>query len=114
MPRVLRTIVLLLWFGGTLCAAVLFAADPSGIWLDVPFVKQEKNGCGAASVAMVMQYWLRQSGHPEGAGADAAHIQAALYSSRAKGIYGSAIEKYFREQNFRTFTLQGTWSDLRQ
>jgi uncharacterized protein YvpB len=97
-----------------LCISLLSATGPPALWLDVPFVKQEKNGCGAASVAMVMQYWLRQSGHPEGTGADAAHIQRALYSSRAKGIYGSAIEKYFREQNFRTFTLQGTWSDLRQ
>jgi len=26
------------------------------VWLDVPFVKQEKDGCGAASIAMVMQY----------------------------------------------------------
>ena len=34
----------------------------SGVWLDVPFVKQEKNGCGAASIAMVMQFWQRQQG----------------------------------------------------
>ena len=40
----MRVIVLLLWVGGVLCAA-----DPSGIWLDIPFVKQEKDGCGARS-----------------------------------------------------------------
>ena len=33
------------------------AAERSGVWLDVPFVKQQKNGCGAASIAMVMRYW---------------------------------------------------------
>jgi len=98
----------------TLCVSLLSATGPPALWLDVPFVKQEKNGCGAASVAMVMQYWLRQSGRPAGDSADAAHIQSALYSSQAKGIYGSGIETYLREQNFRTFTLRGTWSDLQQ
>ncbi len=42
------------WFG--ICGSLL-AADLPGVWLDVPFVKQEKDGCGAASIAMVMQYW---------------------------------------------------------
>ena len=32
-------------------------SQTSGIWLDVPFVPQEKNGCGAAVIAMVMDYW---------------------------------------------------------
>ena len=41
---------------------VLPAADLPGVWLDVPFVKQEKDGCGAASIAMVMQYWQAQQG----------------------------------------------------
>ncbi|PYX97738.1 MAG: hypothetical protein DMG71_02270 [Acidobacteria bacterium] len=97
-----------------LCVRLLSATGPPGIWLDVPFVKQEKNGCGAASVAMVMQYWLGQAGNAAGESADAAHIQSALYSRQAKGIYGSAIESYLRDQNFRTFTLHGTWSDLQQ
>ncbi len=50
MPRVMRIVVLVLWVGG-----MLFAANPSGVWLDIPFVKQGKDGCGAASIAMVMQ-----------------------------------------------------------
>jgi hypothetical protein len=33
----------------------LFAAERPNVWLDVPFVKEEKNACGAASMAMVMQ-----------------------------------------------------------
>ena len=32
----------------------------SAIWLDVPFVAQPREGCGAASIAMVMQYWAAQ------------------------------------------------------
>ena len=87
MPRVMRVIVLVLWVGGVLCAA-----DPSGIWLDIPFVKQEKDGCGAASIAMVMQYWQlqqRRSGNPT---AEAAQIQRALHSDTAHGIYASDME----------------------
>ena len=41
---------------------MLLAADLPGVWLDVPFVKQEKDGCGAASIAMVMQYWQAPAG----------------------------------------------------
>ncbi len=41
---------------------MLLAAEPPGVWLDVPFVKQEKDGCGAASIAMVIQYWRMQQG----------------------------------------------------
>ena len=37
------------------CRAV--AAGIANLWLDVPFVPQQKDGCGAASIAMVMQYW---------------------------------------------------------
>ena len=34
-------------------------AAGAGLWLDVPFVRQQANGCGAACISMVMQYWLR-------------------------------------------------------
>ena len=51
---------------------LVHGAEPARVWLDVPFVKQEKNGCGAASVAMVMQFWQRQQGRPSDAASDAA------------------------------------------
>jgi uncharacterized protein YvpB len=93
---------------------LLFAAEAQAVWLDVPFVKQEKNACGAAAVAMVMQYWARQQGHSTAPSAEAENIQNVLYSPQAHGIYNSAIETYFRDHNFRTFTLRGHWSDLQQ
>ena len=108
MPRVMRVIVLVLWVGG-----VLFAADPSGIWLDIPFVKQEKDGCGAASIAMVMQYW-QQHGAPADPKAEAARIQHALYSEAAHGIYASDMERYFQQNGYVTFTFSGEWADLKQ
>ena len=89
-------------------------AESSGLWLDVPFVKQEKNGCGAASIAMVMQYWMLQQGRPQSPNADAIQIQRALYSGHARGIYASDLEGYLQQEGFRTFALRGEWTDLKQ
>ena len=93
-----------------LCCATL-DAELAGVWLDVPFVSQEKNGCGAASVAMVMRYWQRQRGQPENA--NALDIQRAMYSRRAHGIYASNLERYLRQHGFRTFAIKGEWQDLK-
>jgi ABC-type bacteriocin/lantibiotic exporter with double-glycine peptidase domain len=93
---------------------LLFATGPPGVWVDVPFVKQEKDGCGAASIAMVMQYWLNQRGYLAGKNADPAQIQRALYSSQAHGIYASDLERYLQQQGFRTFAFRGEWEDLKQ
>ena len=110
LPRVRRTVVLVLWLCGT-----LVATDPSGVWLDVPFVKQKKDGCGAASIAMVMQYWNQQqqklSGDPT---VEAAQIQRALQSDAAHGIYASAMEGYFQRSGYRVFAFRGNWGILEQ
>ena len=95
-----------------LCMAM--AAQGSGVWLDVPFIKQPKNGCGAASIAMVMQYWHRQPGETQRSDSDPADIQRALYSGEARGIYASDMERYFREHRFRTYAFRGQWDDLKQ
>jgi len=95
-------------FVSLLLGILLSASD--AVWLDVPFVKQPTEGCGAASIAMVMQYWARQSGRQPDA--DAVAIQRALYSHEARGIYASAMEKYLQQNGFQTFVLAGAWSDL--
>jgi ABC-type bacteriocin/lantibiotic exporter with double-glycine peptidase domain len=94
-----------------MCALVC-AAQPTAVWVDVPFVKQEKNGCGAASIAMVMQYWQRQQGHSTDAASEEAVIQKALYSAQAHGIYASDLESYLRQNGYRTFAFAGQMSDL--
>ena len=104
-----RLAVLFVCFGGVLSAAV-----SAGEWLDVPFVRQEKNGCGAASIAMVMQYWLKQQGRTASDSAEATQIQRTLYVPGADGIYASAMESYFQEHGFRTFSFSGRWEDLQQ
>jgi ABC-type bacteriocin/lantibiotic exporter with double-glycine peptidase domain len=93
---------------------IVFAGEQQGVWLDIPFVKQEKNACGAAAVSMVMQYWSRQAGRATDESADPAHIERALYSPQAHGIYNSAIENYLRHEGFRTFALRGDVRDLQQ
>ena len=96
-----------------LCGLVVAAARP-GVWLDVPFFKQEKDGCGAASIAMVMQYWLNQQQKPAEAQADPLEIQHTLYSKEGHGIYASDLEHYFQDHGFQTFSFAGTWDDLKQ
>jgi ABC-type bacteriocin/lantibiotic exporter with double-glycine peptidase domain len=94
-----------------LCLAGALHAE-SGVWLDVGFVKQEKNGCGAASIAMIMQYWQQQQRQP--VIADAERIQQTLYSGKAHGIYASDLERYLDDHGYQTFAFRGGWSDLKE
>ncbi|HUX46206.1 MAG TPA: C39 family peptidase [Terracidiphilus sp.] len=95
-----------------LCAMAL-AASPAGVWLDVPYVAQTKDGCGAATLAMVMQYWQRQQGRPSGPAADATHILDSLYAADAHGIYASAMVRYLQKNGYRAFAFTGDLPLLR-
>jgi ABC-type bacteriocin/lantibiotic exporter with double-glycine peptidase domain len=97
-----------------LASGALLAASPAGVWLDVPFIAQPKNGCGAASMAMVMEYWERDLHRPHSSRADVETIQRALYSKRARGIFASSMERYFQEEGYRTFAIRGEWQDLKE
>lgn len=90
-----------------------FAAS-EGLWLDVPYVHQEKDGCGSASVAMLMKYWIGKHGAVPVERSDPAEIQRQLYSRDARGIYASAIEGYLRDSGFDVFAIRGHWNDLRE
>jgi ABC-type bacteriocin/lantibiotic exporter with double-glycine peptidase domain len=96
-----------------LCAAAS-AGQSSGMWLDVPFVKQEQNGCGAATIAMVMEYWRQQPGQNLPQGPPPRQILNDLYAKEARGIYASEMESYFRQHGFRVFAFQGGWDDIEQ
>lgn len=95
-------------------SALSFAADPTSIWLDVPFVAQSREGCGAASIAMVMKYWDVKRGQTSGRSADANEILTRLHSPEAHGIYASSMEKYLQQNGYRTFAVSGKWDDLEQ
>jgi ABC-type bacteriocin/lantibiotic exporter with double-glycine peptidase domain len=92
-----------------LCGAAL-AADTASLWIDVPFVKQQKDGCGAAAIAMVMQYWQMHAGPPVRADSD--QILRILHSNTGHGIYASDMVRYFEQNGYRTFVFTGEWQDL--
>lgn len=83
------------------------------MWLEVPFVKQTEDGCGSASISMLLQYWGAHGANVAPARADAAEIQQKLYSRKARGIFASDMERYLSESGFRVFAVAGVWSDLR-
>lgn len=88
------------------------ARAQSGYWINVPYVAQQKDGCGAAVISMLMQYWQRQQGRAMSAAAEPKTILHALYSPRAHGIYAPAMERYFRQHGFRAFAFAGRWQDF--
>ena len=96
-----------------LCAFVS-AGQSSGMWLHVPFVKQKENGCGAATIAMVMEYWRQQPGQKLPPGPTPQQILNDLYAKEAGGIYASEMENYFRQHGFQAFAFPGEWDDIEQ
>jgi predicted double-glycine peptidase len=82
------------------------------IWIDVPFIRQEEKGCGAASIAMVMQYW-RSEGYPvPEESSSPSRIMKLLYSKSAEGIRAEDLIQYLQEHGFQTFSFSGKLDDL--
>lgn len=107
----LRALAVLLLVASAGSALTQTAAAPA-IWIDVPFAAQTTDGCGSASISMVMQYWEHKEGKPTASISDPARIQAALFSRAAGGIYASSMQRYLREAGYRVFAFQGQWGDL--
>jgi uncharacterized protein YvpB len=80
--------------------------------LDVPFVKQVREGCGSAAVAMVMQYWVRLTPGIDAVAAAAERIDRAL-PPPSKGLSGDALRSYFEANGFSVFVFNGEIADLR-
>ena len=98
------------------CAAIpapRLTAETPAIWIDVPFVPQVRDGCGSASISMVLQYWAKRTGQVSPNFADPETIQMALFSPAEGGIAASSMEMYFQESGYRTFAFLGDWSDLK-
>ncbi len=105
--------VVILWAAFSLAAPAQSVDPPArAIWIDVPYVHQPRDGCGAASLSMVMQYWAHQQGHPASPASDVATIQRELYDPAAHGILASSMQSYLRDQGYLAFPLNGHWSDL--
>jgi ABC-type bacteriocin/lantibiotic exporter with double-glycine peptidase domain len=103
--------VLLVIFAGSLQPNL--SAETAGTWIDVPFVAQTRDGCGSASISMVIRYWENKSGQAAPPTADPEKIQAALFSPADRGIPASMVRKYFLDIGYRAFAFQGQWGDLK-
>lgn len=91
------------------------AAASGGIYLDVPFIRQPREGCGAACLAMILEYWEGQDpGFRSRAPTGAREIQQQLYSRAAHGIYARDMVRYLDRSGMRTFVFAGGWADLEQ
>jgi predicted double-glycine peptidase len=83
-----------------------------GVQLDVPYFQQRKNNsCGAAVLAMVLQYWEKQMHHPVSTRTDQESIERKL-DPRDLGIENTDMAAYLRDSGFRVFTFAGQWQDL--
>jgi predicted double-glycine peptidase len=94
-------------------ACLAGAAGPPGVWLNVPFVAQTKNACGAASLAMVMKYWENQRGDSQTRATSEATIEAAL-DAHERGIANLEMVSYLTSKGFQAIAFAGTWNDLRE
>lgn len=97
-----------------LLAASLSAQTASAVWIDVPFVHQPREGCGAASLSMVMEYWAAQQHRQPAAASDVSVIQRQLYVPKEHGIPAESMQTYLRQNGFEAFAVSGTWDDLEQ
>lgn len=88
------------------------AAAQASRWLDVPFVAQPENGCGAAVISMTMQYWNSHGANVPAEFLDVTNIQHQLYSPADRGIKASAMTDYFEKQGFKTIAFRGDLKDL--
>lgn len=102
-------------------ASALLAGEATKVKmpLEVPFIQQERNGCGAATVAMVMHYWRNQQ--PRFAAGtsplntpDPAEIYQRLYQPDREGILLADMRRFLEQSGFHAFTLRGKWSDVEQ
>ncbi|MGH9666428.1 MAG: cysteine peptidase family C39 domain-containing protein [Bryobacteraceae bacterium] len=82
------------------------------IWLDVPFIRQTRNGCGEAAIAMLLQYWRAHGAAVGARETDPARIQQAFAPEDAGGISASEMKRYFEQAGFQAFSFQGHWEDL--
>jgi len=75
-------------------------------FVDVPFIKQEKNFCGAASLAMVFKYW--------GKNISQYAIADEIYDKSKKGISSGSLKSYSEECGFLAFIYKGELENIKE
>lgn len=90
------------------------SAAEAAIWLDVPYVRQPPDGCGAACIFMVLKYWTLKDPAFKCDLPDVDAIQRKLYSPKARGIYARDMESYLRSNGLQVYAFRGDLSLLRE
>ncbi|HSB13009.1 MAG TPA: C39 family peptidase [Bryobacteraceae bacterium] len=93
-----------------ICVATL--AGAANQRLDVPFFAQKKNGCGAASVAMVEHYWSGRPAKQSATAPSPEQVYQQLYQPDRRGILLADMKRYLEDHGYRAVTLRGEWVDL--
>jgi tetratricopeptide (TPR) repeat protein len=83
-------------------AMAILAVPP----LEVPFVPQRKDTCGAAALAMVMRYWHEEVSHDDVAG--------SLLTPELHGIAGSRLAEFARGRGMVAVPYRGDMTNLRE
>ncbi len=73
-------------------------------FLDVPFVRQERDFCGPASLSVVLKYYGKDVSQEE--------IAKEVYSPKLKGALITDLRIYAQSQGFRAEVLQGDLRDI--
>lgn len=74
--------------------------------LDVPFVPQVEDTCGAAALAMVLRFWGHEASH------DA--LAAELQARELKGVAGSRLAEAARTRGLGAVAYRGDADQLRE
>ena len=95
---------------GLIFVAVAVCAAGSELRLDAPFYRQIDEGCGAASLGIVLGYWADQQQEPN---ADSPRVlYEKLHSDEVGGIRLSEMKTYLLENGFHAFTMRATLDEL--
>jgi ABC-type bacteriocin/lantibiotic exporter with double-glycine peptidase domain len=86
--------------------ALAFVAGASHIISGVPFVMQDSQYCGPASLSSVMSYY--------GDAVDQKTIGKAVYSPKLEGALLSDLEDYGRRKGFQTQIGRGRTAELKE
>jgi ABC-type bacteriocin/lantibiotic exporter with double-glycine peptidase domain len=92
-----------------LAAALVAAAERP---LPVPFLHQGRNGCGAASAAMLFHYWADQQPQHASFRPSVPEAMADLGVSDTRGVTLAALRRYFEEHGYQAFTVRASAPDL--
>ncbi len=89
-----------------LSLVLAFGAGPSCVIHDVPFVMQDSQYCGPASLSSVLAHY----GDP----LDQKTIGKAVYSPKLQGALITDLENYSRERGFQTKIGRGWSVDIKE